>query len=139
VTISTLVDTNIFIDVLLPGQLQVHWSARHLEACFDAGEIAINPVIWSELASPVRDEASLESALSWLRPRREHIPWEAAFLAGLVHSKYRRSGGSRERTLPDFLIAAHAQVAGHRLLTRDATRYRTYFPELEIIAPDTHP
>lgn len=138
-TISTLVDTNIFIDVLLPGQQQVEWSARHLEACFEAGDIAVNPIIWSELAAPVRDATTLEEALSWLRPRREHIPWEAAFLAGLAHAKYRRAGGGRERTLPDFLIGAHAQVAGHRLLTRDASRYRNYFPKLEIIAPDTHP
>ncbi|PWK63557.1 type II toxin-antitoxin system VapC family toxin [Aminobacter sp. AP02] len=138
-TISTLVDTNIFIDVLLPGHFQAVWSARHLEACFDAGDIAINPIIWSELASPIRDEASLEGALAWLKPRREQIPWEAAFRAGLAQAQYRRAGGTRERTLPDFLIGAHAQAAGHRLLTRDATRYRSYFPDLEIIAPDTHP
>ncbi|GAA4122146.1 type II toxin-antitoxin system VapC family toxin [Aminobacter aganoensis] len=138
-TISTLVDTNIFIDVLLPEQLRGGWSARHLEVCFHAGEIAINPIIWSELASPVRDQAGLEGALAWLKPRREQIPWDAAFLAGLAHARYRRSGGTRDRTLPDFLIGAHAQVAGHRLLTRDATRYRSYFPDLDIIAPDTHP
>lgn len=70
---------------------------------------------------------------------REPIPMEAAFLAGKAHYRYRRQGGERERTLPDFLIGAHALVQGHRLLTRDARRYRTYFPELDIIAPDTHP
>ena len=56
-----------------------------------------------------------------------------------MHRKYRRSGGLRERVLPDFLIGAHAAVKSYRILTRDAARYRTYFPDVDIIAPDTHP
>ncbi len=70
---------------------------------------------------------------------REFLPWEAAFLAGVTHSRYRRAGGVRERTLPDFFIGAHAVVAGHRLLTRDAARYRSYFPDLDIMSPETYP
>ena len=67
--------------------------------------------------------------------RREHLPDEAAFLAGKAFLRYRRNGGQRTSTLPDFFIGAHALVAGHRLLTRDPTRYRTYFPRLDLIAP----
>ena len=67
--------------------------------------------------------------------RRDSVPCEAAFLAGKVFLRYRRSGGVRPLPLPDFFIGAHAAVAGYRLLTRDATRYRTYFPHVELIAP----
>ena len=63
------------------------------------------------------------------------LPWEAAFLAGKCFVRYRRRSGPRRSPLPDFYIGAHAAVAGLTLLTRDATRYRTYFPGLEIIAP----
>jgi predicted nucleic acid-binding protein len=70
---------------------------------------------------------------------RDDIPYEAAYLAGRAHISYRARGGSRDRTLPDFLIGAHAAVKGYRLLTRDQARYRSYFPNLTIIAPDTHP
>jgi hypothetical protein len=67
--------------------------------------------------------------------RREMLPYEAAFLAGKVFRSYRRRGGIRRSPLPDFYIGAHAAVAGYRLLTRDRTRYRTYFPTVELIAP----
>ena len=66
---------------------------------------------------------------------REPLPWEAAFLAGKCFVTYRRRGGTRRSPLPDFYIGAHAAVAGYRLLTRDAGRYRSYFPKLDLIAP----
>jgi len=67
--------------------------------------------------------------------RREALPWEAAFLAGKCFVKYRRAGGARRAPLPDFYIGAHAAVRGMPLLTRDAGRYRTYFPKLELVVP----
>jgi predicted nucleic acid-binding protein len=66
---------------------------------------------------------------------REAIPYEGAFLAGKSFLAYQRRGGLKRSPLPDFLIGAHAAVAGYRLLTRDAARYRTYFPNLELITP----
>jgi predicted nucleic acid-binding protein len=59
----------------------------------------------------------------------------AAFLAGKAFIEYKRRGGSRASPLPDFFIGAHAAVAGLRLLTRDPTRYRSYFPTVEVLAP----
>lgn len=136
---STLVDSNVLIDVLAPAAARPEWSARMLERRLNAGTIIINTIIWSELAASVRNQEALEEALLWLNPRREFIPWNAAFSAGLAHWRYRRAGGARERTLPDFLIGAHAATSEYSILTRDPARYRTYFPDLEIIAPDTDP
>jgi hypothetical protein len=68
--------------------------------------------------------------------RREHLPYEAAFLAGKAFLRYRAGGGTRRSPLPDFYIGAHAAVQGYELLTRDAKRYRSYFPALKLIAPD---
>jgi len=77
----------------------------------------------------------LEAALPPDVFRRDPLPYEAAFLAGKSFLAYRRRGGHRGTPLPDFYIGAHAAVAGYQLLTRDAARYRTYFPRLALIAP----
>ncbi len=64
------------------------------------------------------------------------MPWESAFLAGKALLDYRRSRGTKSSTLPDFFIGAHAAVAQLRLLTREPTRYRTYFPTVRLTSPD---
>jgi predicted nucleic acid-binding protein len=139
VTTSTLVDSNILIDVWGPPGPMTEWSSTVLAFCHGDGPLVINAVVWSELAPLVAKEALLERVSARLGFARETLPWNAAFLAGLAHAQYRRSGGSRERTLPDFLIGAHASVGGYRLLTRDPARYRSYFPSLDIMSPETHP
>ncbi|MYZ48132.1 type II toxin-antitoxin system VapC family toxin [Propylenella binzhouense] len=135
---STLVDSNVLIDVIEMAEVWSEWSAARLAEAADLGEIIINPIVLAETSMHFLDEDAYEAA-AFARLTREQTPWEAAFRAGQAHARYRRSGGMRERTLPDFLIGAHAAVKGHRLLTRDARRYRAYFPDLDIIAPDTHP
>src|SRR5690606_28187913 len=110
-----------------------------LEHAFEAGPIIMSAIVWAELARPDFPEDRLSQALSWLRPRKEDFPFSAAAPAGRAHLLYRARGGTRERTLPDFLIGAHATVAGHTLLTRDGARYASYFPSLRIISPETHP
>jgi predicted nucleic acid-binding protein len=138
VTISTLIDTNIFIDILGNGPF-AETSVTAVGRGVAEGRIVISAIVWAELASPSISEDELLRRVSWLQPKREAFPFEAAFVAGIANRVYRERGGRRERTLPDFFIGAHALVAGHRLLTRDPGRYRSYFPDLDIIAPDTHP
>lgn len=117
----------------VPGPT-VGWSGG-----WQAGGLVINVVVVSEVAASFADRLHLERVLSKSLFRREDIPFEAAYAAGIAHREYRKRGGARQRTLPDFLIGAHAASKGYPLLTRDARRYRQYFRDLEIIAPDTHP
>jgi predicted nucleic acid-binding protein len=98
-----------------------------------AGALIVNPVVYAELAPRFPQVEELELALAGYL--REALPWPAAYLAGRVHARYRDAGGARTTTLPDFFIGAHAAVAGLRLLTRDAGRYRAYFPTVELITP----
>lgn len=135
---STLIDTDVLLDLLGGGE-HAAWSARAMEMAFVSGTIVLSPIVWSELGGMSKAARTLDNALSRLRPVREHLSFDAAFRAGTAHAAYRRQGGNRERTLPDFLIGAHAETSGHVLLTRDPKRYRAYFPDLDIIAPDTHP
>jgi predicted nucleic acid-binding protein len=136
---SSVVDTNILIDVLGPASLSRAWSLEALKRCFNEGELVLNPVIWSELSASPLSEQDISLAIGWLDLKREPLSYEVAFRAGKAHLTYRKAGGVRERTLPDFLIGAHAAVRGHRLLTRDPQRYRAYFPDVPLISPETHP
>ena len=136
---SILVDTNVFIDVLGPPTAFLEWSIRQLVRLKPDSTLVLSPIVWAELAGMRGGEAELTSLLARFDLLREALPFPAAYQAGLAHRFYRGRGGLRERTLPDFLIGAHADHAGHQLLTRDGARYASYFPRLRLITPETHP
>ncbi len=132
-----MVDSNVLLDVVTDDPTWAIWSSESLERAADESILLINPLIYAEVSVGFDSIEALEQALPSDLYRREPLPYEAAFLAGKVFRRYRDSGGTRRSPLPDFYIGAHAAVAGYRLLTRDATRFRTYFPTLELIAPVT--
>ena len=132
---ATLVDSNVLIDVLSRDSAWVDWSRQALVRLGSEGTLVINPVIYAEVSHRYSRRELLDSELPEDAFLREHIPWPAAFLAGKAYAKYRQLGGLRRSPLPDFFIGAHAAVAGLRLLTRDADRYRTYFPTVDLIVP----
>jgi predicted nucleic acid-binding protein len=136
---ATIVDTNVLVDFFQPDSPWRSWCDQQIEESRRLGAIVINPIIFAELAAGFPTMELLDAALDPSKFQREELPWEAAFLAGKAYLGYRRSGGDRRSPLPDFYIGAHAAVKAYRLLTRDLARYRTYFPALEIIAPETHP
>ncbi len=133
---AILVDSNVLIDVMSDDNQWSEWSAKALAEAADTSRLVVNPVIYSEVSIGFSRIEDLEDALPTDLFDREPIPFEAAFLAGKAFVVYRRRGGVRTTPLPDFFIGAHAAIAGYRLLTRDARRYRTYFPKLVLIAPE---
>jgi predicted nucleic acid-binding protein len=132
---ATLVDSNIILDVVTEDPAWLDWSATALAKQADAGPLVINPIVYAEVSAGFERIEDVEAALPEEFYIREPLPWESAFLAGRSFVRYRRRGGGRRSPLPDFYIGAHAVVARMTLLTRDARRYRTYFPGLRIIAP----
>ena len=132
---GVLIDSNILLNVITEDSKWFDWSSRALVQCGDASMLVINPVIYSEVSICFKTIEELEDALPKELFARRDVPWEAAFLAGKCFVKYRRAGGRKTAPLPDFFIGAHAAVEGLDLLTRDAFRYRTYFPTVRIIAP----
>lgn len=132
---STLVDSNVLIDLFDEDSEWREWSDAMLTRCASRGPLVINPIVFAEVAAGFDSIEDVESALPATYLRREPLPWAAAFLAGRAFVQYRRRGGKTTAPLPDFYIGAHAAVAGHALLTRDARRYRDYFPRLRVIAP----
>lgn len=133
---TLLVDTNVLIDVATEDERWFQWSAGRLGGALTVGDrLAVNPIIYAEFSIHYATIEAVENALSGIAPERLAVPYEAAFLAGKVFQRYRSRGGSRRSPLPDFFIGAHAAVSGLKLLTRNARRYREYFPRLELIAP----
>jgi len=132
---AVLVDSNVLLDILTEDARWLSWSAEALERAAQSTPVLINPIIYAEVSVRFSRIEDLEEALPRSLLAREQIPYEAAFLAAKVHLGYRRRGGTRNTPLPDFFIGAHAAVARHRILTRDAKRYATYFPSVALISP----
>ena len=132
---AVLVDSNVLLDIMTEDERWFAWSARALAEAAETGRLVINPMIYAEISVRFERIEDLEDAAPASNFEREAIPYEAAFLAGKVFAAYRRRGGVKTSPLPDFFIGAHAAIAGYRLLTRDAARYRSYFSDLDLIAP----
>jgi predicted nucleic acid-binding protein len=87
-----LVDANVLLDVVTAHPVWSEWSQREL-AQLEADGLAINPILYAELAPASRTEAELAAV---------------------------------------FRIWPLQRLT---LLTRDATRYRTHFPQVPLIRP----
>ena len=131
----TLLDTNVLLDIATADAVWLSWSEKEFCSATAQGPIPINPIIYAELAPAFATVADLDY---WLDPaifERLPLPYAAGWLAAQAFLKYRRSGGVKTSPLPDFYIGAHAEVGGHTLVTRDPSRYRTYFPSVRLIVP----
>jgi predicted nucleic acid-binding protein len=131
----TLVDTNVLLDLVTNDARWADWSIGQLDAAALKGPLAINDVIYAELSVRFAGIEELDAVLHDARVALEPIPRPALFLAGKAFLRYREARGRRTGVLPDFFIGAHAAVSGLTLLTRDARRYRSYFPTIDLVAP----
>ena len=133
---AVLVDSSVLLDVLTEDARWSAWSSRMLiRLVHEDAVLTINPIIYAEVSVGFDRIEDLDEALAPGLLERRPLPWDAAFLAGQCFLAYKRRMGDRRSPLPDFYIGAHAAVADMALLTRDARRYRTYFPRLRVIAP----
>ncbi len=132
---TTLVDSNILIDLMTEDPQWAEWSATALAEAADLGPLIINPIVYAEVSVRFSSIEDLDAALPQDDFTRTPLPWTAAFLAGKCFLDHKRGGGTKTALLPDFYIGAHAAVGKYALLTRDARRYRTYFPTVQVIAP----
>lgn len=132
---TTLVDSNVLLDVATENQAWRGWSESALAEAANRGQLAINPIIYAEVTVGFATVEELEDSLPHDVFVREPLPYEAGFLAGKAFLNYRRRSGQKSMPLPDFYIGAHAAIRGFQLLTRDARRYRTYFPTVVLLAP----
>ncbi len=131
----TLVDSNVILDVVTDGEAWADWSQEQLEQAASAGPLIINDVIYAEISTRYSMVEEVDAMLRNLDIGVATIPRTALFLAGKAYLRYRATGGVRTGVLSDFFIGAHAAVEQRPLLTRDARRYRSHFPTVELITP----
>ncbi len=134
--IAILIDSNVLLDIMTNDTRWFSWSAEAVKRAADSFRLVVNPVIYAEVSVRYSRIEDVDSALPKAMFDREPIPYAAAFLAAKSFLAYRQRGGTKRSPLPDFFIGAHSAIAGYGLLTRDAARYRTYFPKLALIAPN---
>ena len=132
----TLVDSNVLLDVFARTSPWWEWSLRQLEEAALFGPLLINDVIYAETSIRFQAVEAFDEVLAEAGITMTPIPRAALFFAGKAFTKYRDAGGTRSGVLPDLFIGAHAQVEQLPLLTRDTRRYRSYFPTVNLIAPE---
>lgn len=137
-----LVDSNVWIDVLQRDPVWLNWSLDQLALAAQSHKLAINPIICAELATNFDTHAQLPAFIKASKTKMLPISTECAYLAGQAHLKYRQNKRAAPTAEPkivgvlaDFFIGAQAQSEGIAILTRDASRYKTYFPMVQLICP----
>jgi len=130
-----LIDSNVLLDISSNDPVWFEWSVSSVAGLASEFVLCINPIIYAEASVTFNSPEEFDMAFPAQDFVRENLPYSAAFLAAKAQIAYRRRGGSRTATLPDFFIGAHASVADYKILTRDSRRFRRYFPSVELIAP----
>jgi predicted nucleic acid-binding protein len=132
----TLVDSNILLDLATDDPVWSDWSVAALEQASLNGDLIINDIVYAEISVRYARIEELDDFVTQLGLYHAAMPPAALFLAAKAFARYRKSGGDRVSVLPDFFIGAHAAILDADLLTRDAGRYRIYFPTVRLITPD---
>lgn len=130
-----LLDTNVIVDLLKADPIWMPWTVRQIVAARQQGQLCINIVVYAELCSHRQTQSQIDDFLKDAKVAMKHLDTSAALAAAKAFLQYRQRGGGKTGVLPDFFIGAQALTEGWTLLTRDAARYKTYFPKIKLICP----
>jgi len=131
-----LVDTNVLLDLVTDDPDWAGWSQQQLDHAAARDDLTINDIVYAELSIGYERMEELDAMIQTAGLAIAAIPRPALFLAGKAFQRYRSAGGRKTGVLPDFFVGAHAVIADAALITRDAARYRSYFPGIALIAPN---
>jgi predicted nucleic acid-binding protein len=132
---TTAVDSNVLLDILIPNEAFADAAAAAIKDAATIGSLVVSDIVYAEICVQFPSERDCDHFFKSNEIRVEHLVRSAHFLASRIWREYRAGGGKRNRILPDFLIGAHAQVQANQLISRDRGFYRTLFPKLTLINP----
>lgn len=135
---GVLVDSCILLDLFTNDPHWADWSEYTLDKYSQTNTLYINSIVYTEVSIGFEKIEEVESAISSLGIRVLELPREALFLTGKAFIKYRKNKGTKNSPLPDFFMGAHASVSQFSLITRDISKFRTYFPQVKLIHPETN-
>ncbi len=130
----TALDSSVLLAIFTRGAAGRRWLEALIRAR-EEGELVLCEVVYAEVAPAFPSRGELETALRKLGARFDAIQPESAWLAGETFRAYRRAGGPRTHLIPDFLIAAHAQIQADRLAAIDRGYFRSHFRCLSLLHP----
>lgn len=130
------VDSRILLDLFTNDAHWAEWSEKILDQYSQTNTLYINSIVYTEISIGFNKIEEVENAVSGLGIKVLEIPREALFLTGKVFLKYRKNKGTKNSPLPDFFIGAHASISKFNLITRDTSKYKTYFPQVKLIHPE---
>ena len=134
------IDSSVLID-LLGDDARAEAAEDSLRQALGRVPVVVCDVVVSEVVSGLGYGAELLDTLEDAGIAYSAIESRAAVRAGEMQRRYkerRRAAGLApvgERTVPDFLIGAHALLQCTALITRDAGFFRDYFKGLKVIVP----
>jgi predicted nucleic acid-binding protein len=129
------IDSSVLIDLLAGDNAAAEGAEASLRECLSAGPVAVCDVVLAEVTTALRDGAEVLGVLEEMGLSFHPTEAKAAVRAGEMQRRYRQRGGKRQRTVPDFLVGAHALLQCNALITRDAGFFRDYFKGLKVIVP----
>lgn len=133
---GVLIDSCVLLDLFTDDSRWANWSEKILEEFSQTNTLFINTIVYTEISIGFAKIEVLDRAISQLGIKVLEIPREALFLTGKTFLKYRRNKGTKNSPLPDFFIGAHASISRFTLVTRDVAKYKTYFPQINLVCPD---
>jgi predicted nucleic acid-binding protein len=129
------IDSSVLIDLLADNPGAAEGAEAALRQALSVGPVAVCDVVLAEVTTALRDGAEALAALEEMGVQMLPLEAKSAIRAGEMQRRYRQRGGRRERTVPDFLVGAHALLQCDGLITRDAAFFHDYFKGLKVIVP----
>lgn len=128
------VDSSVLIEILI-GAPQAEAAESALRGALALGPVVICDVVVAEICSSLRDGDQSMQVLEDMGISFAAVERKAAIRAGEMQRRYRARAGASLRTVPDFIVGAHALLQCNALITRDVHFFRDYFKGLKVIAP----
>ena len=129
------IDSSVIVDLLSGSNTAAEPAEISLRASLSIGPVVVCDIVLAEITTALRDGAEALAVLEEIGISFLPVDSPAAVRAGEMQRRYRQRGGRRERTVPDFIVGAHALLQCKGLITRDGGFFRDYFKGLKVIVP----
>ena len=120
---TTLVDTSVLLDVMAPSPWR-EWSEQQLARVADEGDLAINQIVYAELAVGFATLDRLERTVQGVGLLRIGLPWAASWLASRLAARITRLGRRLGVNRRQLLLCIRRACSNGERQARDESQER---------------